>query len=74
MRACTSCGTFVRDGACPHCGRKVANPVVAMSAAAVLLGLGAQACGSFVGQPEYGVIVTDVAHETADTADTGNEE
>ena len=69
---CSACGTFVRGETCPHCGKRGLAPVVALSAAAVLLGLTAQACIT-IGQEEYGVMHTDVVHETGDTGDTDTE-
>ena len=71
MRPCSSCGSHVASGACPHCG--VTSAVVGPTSAMLLLGLtlGAFQC-DVKSVPLYGAPVTDTGgDETGDTGDTG---
>ena len=75
LTICPACEgvVFVGTCTCPHCGAAKACRGTGLSKAAAVMGLtlGLAGCAPLLGQPEYGVAVTDPGfHDTA--LDTGS--
>jgi len=64
---CTRCASLVPSQAvgCPHCGATALGGEEARPAAMVLLGLTMAGC-EIIGQPEYGVVISDTGYLDSD--------